>query len=89
MELKSGPLLEPNKIKKMISAIEDNIKLSEVDPIEGENGKKMVENAFTRLMSTNGGENSPSPGRKRIKRLNKVKPHGLTRLDEWIRREKN
>ena len=90
LKLKPDPLieLEPNRIKNMISAIEENVKLNEADPNESEKGKNAVENAFTRLMNSNGGENTPSPGRKRMKRLTKVKPHGMKRLDDWLRKEK-
>ena len=88
-KLKSGPLIEPNRIRKLISAIEENITLEGADPKLCEKEKIVAENAFTRLMKINGGENSPSPGRKRTKRLKSVKPHGLQKLDGWLKIGKN
>ena len=88
-KLKPGPLIEPNHIRKLISAIKENISLEGADPRLCEKEKIVAENAFTSLMKSNGGENSPSPGRKRTKRLKSVKPHGLQKLDGWLKIGKN
>ena len=96
-KLKLGPkiepkmVIEPNRVKKIISAIEDNINLNVADSTKIEMTRGTAVNAFKLMMEKNGGEISPSPGKRKKKRLiMKDKPHGKTQrsLDGWLKMEK-
>ena len=81
-------LIELSKVKNIISAIEQNIKLGDVDPKDSEDNKKQAVNVFQKLMSSKGGEISPSPGKTKKKRLERVKLHGQKSIDGWLKKEK-
>ena len=93
-KVKLGPtiepnrVMEPNRVKNIISAIEENIQLNVADTIKSEVNKCTAVNAFKKLMDKNGGEISPSPGRRKKKRLIRDKPHGQKSLDGWLKNEK-
>ena len=79
--------MNKGKIGQLIKSYEENIKLKEDDPIRSEIKKKKLDNAFTKLLESKGGDTTPSPGRKKRKRLGKVKPHGVMKLDNWLVKE--
>ena len=81
--------IEPNKVETIVKAFEMNTKVSESTPnVSGIESKKFVANAFSRLMHSKGGGASPTSGKKKTKRLDKVKSTGLVKLDRWIVKEK-
>ena len=78
-----------SKVSSIVAAIENNIaKYDGAIGVDDKKEKKMVENAFHKLMNAkNRGETTPSPGpKKRRKRLGSNKPHGLKDLDDWLRK---
>ena len=88
-----GPIsrLKPNKISIIIAAFEDNLKNVDAnhDNSDVKHEKKVViENAFSRIMMSTRGEKTPSPGKIKKKRLEKPIPISLTKLDLWIKKEK-
>ena len=79
--------MNKGKIGQLKKSYEENIKVNEDDPIKCEIGKKKLSNAFTILMESKGGGLTPSPGRKKQKRLRKVKPHGTQNIENWFEKE--
>ena len=82
-----------SKVGNIVAAIESNIKKSaEIKGIDNDEKKVMnnVENAFQKLMNANNrGDTTPSPGiKKRRKRIGSLKPHGMMKIDEWMKNEK-
>ena len=49
--------------------------------------KMRMENAFSKLMKSSIGESTPSPKRKKPKRLDKGKPLGMKKLENWFKKE--
>ena len=82
------PQIEPNKVESMVNAFEKNIIVNESTPHKSEiEAKKLAVNAFSRLMNSKGGVASPTPAKKKAKRLDKVKPTGTNKIDRWIVKE--
>ena len=77
-----------NKIGNIIAAFEDNISMNVADPKVCGNKKEKLGNAFSRMMeSAKGGGFTPSPVKRKKKRLAQVKPLSMTRMDKWLQKE--
>ena len=77
-----------SKIGGIIEAFEQNIKGNGASKTSCDVfGKNKLENAFSKLMKSSKGESTPSPRRKRAKRLTPAKPLGMQKLDRWIKKE--
>ena len=88
-----GPIkaLNKGKIANIIASFEENIEKKEADTnnsVAKEEKTKIV-NAFSKLMeSSKGGIISPSPGKKRKKKIGSEKPLRNESISSWLRREK-
>ena len=78
------------KVESIVAAFESNTTLKEDDPNNDDTTSKkcLVVNAFSKLMNSKGGGASPTPGKKRVKRLEKVKTTGGQQIERWLRKEK-
>ena len=84
------PQIEPNKVKSIVNAFEMNTIVNEsTHNMNESNSKKIAVNAFSELMNSKGEGASPTPVKKKAKRLDKVKPTGLMKIDRWISKEKS
>ena len=57
------------------------------DPKTCDDKKEKIGNAFTKMMESARGGYTPSPVKRKRKRLEQVKPLSLTKLDRWIKKE--
>ena len=80
-------LVKVSRISKIIDAFETNFEMVGATPKISEIGQKKFENAFERLMGSTGGEKTPSPGRKKCKRLKLFSPKGMQKIDRWFKKE--
>ena len=76
-----------NKVGSIIAAFEDNICMYEADPEVCDDKKEKIGNAFTRMMESARGGFTPSPMKRKKKRLAQVKPLSLTKMDRWLQKE--
>ena len=76
-----------SRIAKIIDAFESNVDMVGATPKMSEIGHKKFENAFERLMGSTGGDKTPSPGRKKCKRLKLFSPKGMQKIDRWFKKE--
>ena len=84
------PQIEPSKVESIVEAFEKNTIVGESAPNMSEtNSKKIVVNAFSKMMNSKEGGATPTSGKKKAKRLEKVKPTGSKIIDRWILKEKS
>ena len=89
-----GPIkaLNKGKIANIIASFEENIEKKEADTnnsVAKAKEKVKIVNAFSKLMeSSKGGIISPSPGKKRKKKIGSEKPLRNESISSWLRREK-
>ena len=87
--IKRATAARQSKIGCIIEAFENNIAGDGISSIKSDDkkDKKRIENAFSRLMKSSVGETTPSPKRKKQKRLDKGKPLGMKKLENWFKKE--
>ena len=90
-----GPIkaLNKGKISKIVASFEENIEKKEADTsnsvAKAKEEKTKIVNAFSKLMESSKGRIiSPSPGKKRKKKIGSEKPLRNESISSWLRREK-
>ena len=88
-KIKRATAARQSKIGGIIEAFESNMVGDKASSIkcDDKKDKKRIENAFSKLMKSSIGESTPSPKRKKPKRLDKGKPLGMKKLENWFKKE--